>query len=152
MRLEGAPPCMLPGCNNRVQFNYDTAKARQGWRKYCSRRCSGLANKVDGRLARGRMLRHVRMHAATIRAAVGDQWKSGDPVTLQQLSTLAKLAYKRGWQSRNMRDEHDARQRLKASFGRNVLPPKPKLTTESWWIGLSRRAFQKAVKDRFPES
>lgn len=100
-----APKCLRPGCRNRVQFNLYPSKGEPRWREYCSRRCVGLMNRTNGQLAKGRMLRHAHFHVATIRAAVGPEWKSGDPVTLQQLIAMVRLAYKRGWQTRNMRDE-----------------------------------------------
>jgi hypothetical protein len=67
-----------------------------------------LANKTNGRLAKGRATRHSQMYARVIRAAVGASWKDGDPVTVKQLAALARLAYKRGWMTRNARDEYES--------------------------------------------
>jgi len=92
------PICARPGCRRSVRMDRDTGE----WCTYCSRSCVGKMRQSTGVLAERRRQRTVAFHARAIRAAVGEDWRDGDPVTLQQLIALSRTAYRQGWHTRHM--------------------------------------------------
>ena len=107
--LEGTAPLCRQCRAHHVQWNHETAKARQGWRVFCSRSCSGKANTASGRLARLNTERSVRTYVQDIRRVLGPAYRDGDPVSLAQIIAIARTAYHRGadtgqqrtWRERN---------------------------------------------------
>lgn len=64
---------------------------------YCSRRCTGLARVTTGQLSVWNTKRSEQFHALALRDVLGNQWKSGDPVTLQQAVQLVRLGHRQGY-------------------------------------------------------
>lgn len=64
---------------------------------YCSRRCSGLARVRTNALGVWNVRRGQEFHGLVLREVLGNGWKSGDPVTLEQAVRLIRKGHEQGY-------------------------------------------------------
>lgn len=96
--MRDAPLCDHCGVNP-VRWDDTHGKARAGWRRFCSRVCAGKCSAKSERLAAYNKQRSAQFHVSLITDVVGSRWRSGDPVTLEQLVRLVRAARSAGYEA-----------------------------------------------------
>jgi hypothetical protein len=93
-----APLCAH--CHLRpVQWDDSHGKAREGWRRYCSRSCSGKAKSTTGHLADYNRDRSRQFYRLLIEDVMGTRWRSGQPATVDQLVRLVRAGRRSGYEA-----------------------------------------------------
>lgn len=96
----GDPPvCALPGCQNPVKWDASHGTAKVGWRRYCSRVCSGADATKIGPLTAWNRERSKQFYVTIIKEVMGSRWRSGLPATVEQLVALVRHARMCGYNS-----------------------------------------------------